>query len=475
MKFVRTSRAVSHIALLTPYDGGNLGDGAILEALIGNFRRFVPQSWICGITLNPERTATLHGIPCYLLAVNSRPHYTAKTRTDAADSPDVQKSLTAGGFSRDFFSRWMSRARSSLLLNPIKFLFRLTKEIRHVFRSYCLLRRIDLLLVAGGGQLDEEWGGSWGHPYALMKWSILARLAGTELAFLSVGGCRVESRTSRQFVKVALSLAYYRSYRDEGSRQIALGISRNADGSVVPDLAFSLPLTRNQPVIEIGKKPIHVGVSPIAFARPGLWPTERIAIYRRYMTELSAFVASLLQSGMSVILFSSSTPDEQTFQDLRDRVSSQIEKEDLVRLSSRDVMTVDELVEVLRSVDLVVASRLHGLLLSFLAGNPSLGISYDRKVQSLMEDMDQAPYCLDIRSFTCRALLDAFHNLQTKTDLIPQKLADIRHRYEILLENQYRLIAEHLSPGSNGLNPLCSPVVSSAPARGNDSDAALLP
>src|ERR1700723_1011670 len=130
------------------------------------------------------------------------------------------------------------------------------------------------------------------------------------------------------------------SYRDEGSRQIAAGISRNADGPVVPDLAFSLPVTRNQPVMESGKKPIRVGVSPIAFARPGLWPTERIATYTRYMTELSRFVASLLESGMSVILFSSSTPDDQTFQDLRDRVSSQIEKEDLVRLSSCDVMAV---------------------------------------------------------------------------------------------------------------------------------------
>jgi polysaccharide pyruvyl transferase WcaK-like protein len=122
-----------------------------------------------------------------------------------------------------------------------------------------------------------------------------------------------------------------------------------------------------------------------------------------------------------------------------------------------------------------VASRLHGLLLSVLAGKPSLAISYDRKVQSLMEDMDQAPYCLDIRSFTSSELLDAFHDLQTKTDLISQKLADIRHRYEMLLENQYRMVAEHISPGSYGLDPVCTPVVSSTPAHGSDPDAARLP
>jgi hypothetical protein len=41
----------------------------------------------------------------------------------------------------------------------------------------------------------------------------------------------------------------------------------------------------------------------------------------------------------------------------------------------------------------------------------------------------------------------------------------------MLLENQYRLVAEHLSPGLYGLHPLCSPVASPAPAHGSDSDA----
>ena len=31
------------VALLTPYDGGNLGDAAIQEALIGNFKKYDRQ------------------------------------------------------------------------------------------------------------------------------------------------------------------------------------------------------------------------------------------------------------------------------------------------------------------------------------------------------------------------------------------------------------------------------------------------
>jgi polysaccharide pyruvyl transferase WcaK-like protein len=471
MKFPRASPPVSHIALLTPYDGGNLGDAAIQEALISNFRRFHSPLQISGITLDPERTAALHSIPCYLLAINSRPHYKVKTRSAVESTDHAKTNLPDGNGSEvNFFSRLRRRARLSAFLKPIRALFRLAKEGRHVLQSYLLLREVDLLVVAGGGQLDEEWGGTWGHPYALMKWSVLARLAGAKTVFLSVGSCRIESRVSRKFVQVALSLALYRSYRDEGSRQIALGISPAADGPVVPDLAFSLPSTHNEPLSEAIRKPLHVGVSPIAFSRPGLWPTERAAAYERYMTELGAFVTWLLSRGASVTLFSSSTPDEQTFKDLRDRVSPHIEKAALARLSSRDVSTVRELVGLLQSMDFVVASRLHGLLLSFLAAKPSLAISYDRKVQKLMEDLDQARYCFDIRSFTCRELLEAFLDLQAKADFIPRTLADIRKRYDMLLENQYRLVAEYLSPGSYGLHPLRSVAASPATARRSDSD-----
>ena len=305
MKFPRASPSVSHVALLTPYDGGNLGDAAIQEALISNFRRFHSPLQISGITLDPERTAALHGIPCYLLAINSRPHYKVKTRSATESTDDAKTNLPdETGSEVDFFSRLRRRARLSAFLKPIRALFRLAKECRHVLQSYLLLREVDLLVVAGGGQLDEEWGGIWGHPYALMKWSVLARLAGAKTVFLSVGSCRIESRVSRKFVQMALSFALYRSYRDQGSREIALGISPAADGPVVPDLAFSLPSTRNEPLSETIRKPLHVGVSPIAFSRPGLWPTERAAAYERYMTELGAFVTWLLSRGASVTLFS---------------------------------------------------------------------------------------------------------------------------------------------------------------------------
>ena len=52
-------------ALATPYTGGNLGDGAIMDAVISNIRRRLPDAPIYGITMHPVDTLQRHGMPSY--------------------------------------------------------------------------------------------------------------------------------------------------------------------------------------------------------------------------------------------------------------------------------------------------------------------------------------------------------------------------------------------------------------------------
>src|SRR5208282_6837190 len=89
------------------------------------------------------------------------------------------------------------------------------------------LREVDNWMTNGGG--------CWGHPYALLKWTVLSRVAGSYVVFLSVGASLMDSLLTKLFLRVALSLACYRSYRDHESRQLALTIDPRADGPVIPD------------------------------------------------------------------------------------------------------------------------------------------------------------------------------------------------------------------------------------------------
>ncbi len=430
---VKSGRHSRLVALLTPYDGGNLGDSAIQQAVLANLRICDPNIQTCGITLDPARTSALHQIPCYPLARGSRTHY-----------PRMQKRTNTLG-----------SGQPSFVVKAVAGLYRrlrgLLDETLHVMRSQLLLRKIDALVIAGGGQLDDEWGGSWGHPYALMKWAVLARTTGTRVVFLSVGACRVESSLTRFFLKAALSLACYRSYRDEGSRRLALEITPNADGPVVPDLAFSLPNVLSEGGTPHEGVPLRVGVSPIAYCHPELWPTKDAFQYQRYITELASFISAILQSGASVRLFSSCPPDDQTFMDICDRLYPTIDSAARARLSISPVNNLRDLFGVLRAVDTVVGSRLHGLLLSFLSGKPALAVSYDRKVKCLMDDLGQTAYCLDIRSFKSDDLLRLFAALRTNRDTVVPAVAATCRGYERVLQQQYSDIKRFLAGRSPDL------------------------
>ena len=47
------------IGLITPYSGGNLGDGAIQDAVICNLKKRVPYAEIYICSTHPENTAKL--------------------------------------------------------------------------------------------------------------------------------------------------------------------------------------------------------------------------------------------------------------------------------------------------------------------------------------------------------------------------------------------------------------------------------
>jgi polysaccharide pyruvyl transferase WcaK-like protein len=417
MNAMRVNELAS-IALLTPYDGGNFGDAAIQEALIENFRKNDPDVTFVGITLNPERTATRHNIPCFPLAAISRPHYRP-----------VRENGTMANRSR------LSR------LPVLKQIAAAVREIRHILDSHRLLRSVDVLAVAGGGQLDEEWGGPWGHPYSLFKWTRLARLAGRPVVFLSVGACRMDSWLSKWFFRSALSCAAYRSYRDQGSKQLALALTLRADGPVVPDIAFSLPVGKHKPVAHSGANAqLRVALSPIAYAHPDLWPTPNAVEHERYLMELASFTSALLKQGVLVTLFSSSSPDDLIFPELRKRLDSDLTEADHGRLLSCEVGSHEELLGLLNSVDYVVSSRLHALLLGFLVNKPAIAISYDRKVTSLMEEVGQVSRCFDIKSFTRDNLAAAFSDVQFNHELISSQLSAIHRGYKSALQSQYELV-----------------------------------
>jgi polysaccharide pyruvyl transferase WcaK-like protein len=430
--------------LVDCYTGGNLGDGAIQDAAIANIRRRIPDAAIYGITLHPADTLERHGIPSYPIAGRGLSDY------HLARQSSVEPKLGTGnppagreGVGRRLASYLGAGAIGvARALLPRGWPWTIRSEVSNVVGGFKFLKDVDILFISGGGQLQDVWGGPWGHPYAMLKWTVLARLRGAKPIFLSVGYCGLHSRLSRLFVRTALSLAAYRSYRDAGSRELMQRVGFRRHDPVFPDLAYSLPLEayrlhrESRPGIRV------VGVSPLCHHHPHHSPRKdrNPTAYEAHLRRLAAIVQWLVARGFRVSMFGSDTPDGIAIADLCDLLAVETSPTFMRAIERHQVSTVRGFLEHAAAVDVMVASRLHGVLLSQLVGTPVLALSYDRKVEVQMELVGQSDFCLEVDCLQMDEFQERFDRLEAHLEAARGQIKARFSEYRTQLEIQYDAI-----------------------------------
>ena len=110
-------------------------------------------------------------------------------------------------------------------------------------QGFVALKGSSMLVMTGTGMLADYAIGPLDLHYDIFRWAVIAKLRRCKLLFVSVGGGPIRHPLSRYFVRAALALADYRSYRDASSKDHleAIGVDVTND-AVYPDLAFSLPI-----------------------------------------------------------------------------------------------------------------------------------------------------------------------------------------------------------------------------------------
>lgn len=387
------------IGLLDHMGYGNLGDAATQEALIVNIQKRIPEAEIIGFSLNPDDTRKRHNIVSYSItswhpglrkgdqnATNDQLHLWSQIKSFAKNIPVISK---------------ISK-RALLLID----------EIGHLARSFKVLRSLDSLIIAGGGQLAELWRGPWSHPYNVFKFSLLAKLANRKLLFLNVGAGPLESGLSKAFVKYSIHLADYVSFRDVESQALVerLGVRRNT--YVFPDSAYALDLSKyERDNVEKSPRPV-VGINPIGFCDPRIWPRQNESAYLRYLDNLAAFSLWLIRHNYRLKVFSGeASVDIHALDDLKERLERSESRaiiDDIFIPPSRDV---EDLLFEMSGFDFIITSKFHGVIFSHLLEKPVIALSYHNKIDDLMRLAGHSQYCLSIESFTSESLEEGFRAL----------------------------------------------------------------
>jgi polysaccharide pyruvyl transferase WcaK-like protein len=417
-----TKDPVIKIGLLGPFGYGNLGDAAIQQAMIQHIRKYHPGAQIYGFSLNPTDTENRHSIPTYPIM------------RMLEDSDGLLGKIPHKIRYHPFFAllvRIFVKAPAELILSA------------RFFKNF---KGFDLLIVSGGGQLDDYWGGAWGHPLTLFRWATIAKLRNTEYLFVSVGAGPLDAALSRLLVRKALSMASYRSYRDENAKRFISGIGfKNDDDPVYPDLAYSLQVRTGQEPDQRAQSGPIVGVGPMAYFDPRVWPEQDSAVYLGYLRKLAAFAAWLIRQEYTILFITGeSIHDRWAIDDLRAILKEEEGVDSDQQILAPAIETVEDLVDQLSTTDIIVASRLHNVILAHVLHKSVLAISYHQKIDVLMADLGQSEYCLDIDQFDVDTLKERFIALEANQALLRAQIEKKMQAYRCALDEQYARLFNYL-------------------------------
>lgn len=395
----------TRIAVFGHFDGTNLGNEATLKAALYHLRRLHPDAEVIGVCTGPETTAATYHIKAIPIA-------------------------------RTYVKFWAPR-------NPLAKLARkicvVIGEPFRWFEGIASLWGADMLIVPGTGLLTDAYGlWDWG-PYSLLRWATIAKICRCRLAFISVGAGPFHSAIGKLCAKSFLSLADFRSYRDEASRLCLQGIGFSADGDrVFPDLAFSLPKDAISPRDGAMGAGAVIGLGVMAWADKYSKHGRDAAAQSSYLQSFGKLARWLLARGYNIRLLIGDFTDEPAKQALLQSIGPY----DQSRVINEPIRSVDDLMSQIAATDAVVATRFHNIILALLCEKPVISVSFHHKCDALMDAMGLSDYRLNSGDLEPETLIETFRRLEANADSLKAVIKERNKRFRDALDQQYRLVLD---------------------------------
>lgn len=413
------------IAVLGNYGNRNLGDEATLQSVLQFVNQRCPWVEVCALSEHPAETRRRHGIDAVPSAVDAREGDETAEPTLPPRPPQREASGLAGRLKARLKRLPVLFAALRAVVNTPRALREAAAYLRFSSRCFVFLRRVDLLVVAGGGQLSDHFNGVWGFPLQLFSWCLLARCAGAQVAVLQVGAGPIGGAASRVLFRWTLRLATYRSYRDERSRRLVEEIGVRDPGPVGPDLVFGWEPTlesRPEPVALTGRT---VGLNVYPYRDWRYSPIYDPSAYAAYLERIAELTLWLLGQGYRVRLFPTQLrADVRVIADVLANLKSRLAPEMQERLEVASIAAIGDVASEIRRCDVIVATRFHAIVVSMLLGKPILALCNEPKMSDLMADMGQAAYSLSLDAFDVPGTIARFVELEANHERVAAELAD---------------------------------------------------
>ncbi|HZG71140.1 MAG TPA: polysaccharide pyruvyl transferase CsaB [Chondromyces sp.] len=283
------------------------------------------------------------------------------------------------------------------------------------------LRKADVLISGGGGLLQDAYPTKFLFgplPYYLLI-VLLAKLCGAKVMFFSQGIGPVTSGWGKFLMKLA-NLADFVTVRDQYSKDLLqkLGVTK-PETVVTSDIVFayqrkeddaclrSLPLKGGEKLVAVSVRPWFEQVKQF----------EQIAQVLDYIIEEKKVTPIFV-------------PMEGHHDDeASKKVLAHMKHADQCHILGTD-FSPNQYLNFIRHCDLTIGMRLHALIFSTLMHVPHIGLSYDKKVESLLKRSGMWDYSfvleeIDVEKMKANAVY-LLENQESNKELIKRNADEMR-------------------------------------------------
>jgi polysaccharide pyruvyl transferase WcaK-like protein len=401
---------------------GNSGNQASTESVLAYLRRCHPEAEVDAMSAGFGWVADNYGIAAIPLSWQEKYEHRPRGRS---------------GIFRKILSK---------LVDPIRI-------IRWV-------RRHDVVIVPGMGVLEATLPlHAWGFPLTMFTLSAAGRACHVKVALVSVGASVIRQRATRQLLVGSARLAYYRSFRDEYSKDAMRqqGLDTTHD-RVFPDLVFAFETPPHDPgdqrLVALGVMDYHGSNDDLARADE---------LHAAYLEQMTSFAGWLLDNGYRIRFFGGDDSCDYAAADeiiarLQGRpVGNQAAGSLTAGSLTADSVTADsltvarftkytEMLDQMNQAGTVVATRFHNVLAGLLLGKPTLAIGYSHKFVDLMASTGLPEFVQPAHELDAAELIVKFKETQARRDEIVAQIRQRNAAKGAAVTNQFAQLSTVLFP-----------------------------
>jgi polysaccharide pyruvyl transferase WcaK-like protein len=365
----RRSHAIrARIYLSGGWGYGNLGDDAILKAMLRSIHDALPGCAIVLTSFNPEETRFHHGVEGIASV-----HRALRMRS-MRFVPRMLRTLL-----------WLTVHRlagASWILPPV------------IREHYEQMRAASVVVLGGGGYFNDRW--LTALPGRLTE-IVLAAAADRPLLLYGQTVGPFASWLSRRYFDRVLKRVAFVTYRDIQSRRTLERYGFDlARAEHTADEAVLLPATGAAIDGPAARRPT-IGVMVQKF-RPyegvdGTLPLGRIGTEDRYLEEISTGLALAARKLGATLMF---IPSTRWDYGVCRAVYARLRDDPDAEAQLLEPGHVDDFVRACQGVDVMVSTNMHPLILAACAARPVVGLSYFYKLDDFMRSLDLDRFVLRI-------------------------------------------------------------------------------